>query len=175
LPSCCTRFDSVWPGRSTCRTFNPSTGGPEKAYHYFVESSLDWGQGLPDLKAWLAEKKQTGDPRPVFLTYFGADSPRYYGLEVTRFGDEMNDSGARYFPAQVRGGWFVISATYFHCTFLPMRGTWAEAQETLYWQLMQRVGALSARPGERTARNRRRCRAMRWTSSCSSLRGSATT
>ena len=131
--------------------FQPLVGGPEKAYHYFVESSLDWGQGLPDLKTWLAEKKRTGDPRPVFLTYFGADSPRYYGLEVTRFGDEMNDSGARYFPAQVRGGWFVISATYFHCTFLPMRGTWAEAQETLYWQLMRRVGALSARPGERTA------------------------
>ena len=62
----------------------------------------------------------------------------------------MNDSGECFFPAQVRGGWFAISATYFHCTFLPMRGTWAEAQETLYWQLVQRVSALSARPVERT-------------------------
>jgi 4-amino-4-deoxy-L-arabinose transferase-like glycosyltransferase len=127
--------------------FQPLTGGRERAYHYFVESSLDWGQGLPDLKSWLADKKRTGDRLPVFLTYFGADSPRYYDLEVTRFGDEMNDSGLRYFPAQVKGGWFVISATYFHCTFLPMRGTWAEPQERLYWQLVRRVGELSARAG----------------------------
>jgi 4-amino-4-deoxy-L-arabinose transferase-like glycosyltransferase len=143
-------FDSVMARPFYLSYFQPLTGGPEKAYHYFVESSLDWGQGLPDMKTWLAEKKQRGDSRPVFLTYFGADSPRYSGLEVTRFGDEMNDSGERFFPAQVRGGWFAISATYFHCTFLPMRGTWAEAQETLYWQLVQRVSALSARPVERT-------------------------
>mgnify|MGYP003519733386 CR=1 FL=1 len=87
------------------------------------------------MKTWLAEKKQRGDSRPVFLTYFGADSPRYSGLEVTRFGDEMNDSGERFFPAQVRGGWFAISATYFHCTFLPMRGTWAEAHHWNPWLL----------------------------------------
>ena len=144
-------FDSVTARPFYLSYFQPLTGGPEKAYHYFVESSLDWGQGLPDLKTWLAEKQQRGDPLPVFLTYFGADSPRNYDLAVTRFGDEMNDSGERFFPAQVRGGWFVISATYFHCTFLPMRGTWAAAQETLYWQLVQRVGGLSARPGPRTA------------------------
>lgn len=138
-------FDSVSARPFYLSYFQPLTGGPERAYHYFVESSLDWGQGLPDLKTWLAGKKAQGDPLPVFLTYFGADSPRNYGLDVTRFGDEMNDSGIRYFPAQVRGGWFVISATYFHCTFLPMRGTWAEPQETLYWQLVGRVGELSAR------------------------------
>ena len=134
--------------------FQPLIGGPERAYHYFVESSLDWGQGLPDLKAWLAEKQRRGDPLPVFLTYFGADSPRSYGLDVTRFGDEMNDSGVRYFPAPVRGGWFVISATYFHCTFLPMRGTWAEPQETLYWKLVQRIGEMSARQATLTDEER---------------------
>lgn len=138
-------FDSLSARPFYLSYFQPLTGGPEKAYHYFVESSLDWGQGLPDMKTWLVEKKRHGDPLPVFLTYFGADSPRHYGLEVTRFGDEANDSGVRYFPAQVRGGWFAISATYFHCTFLPMRGTWAEPQETLYGQLVQRIGAQSAR------------------------------
>ena len=131
--------------------FQPLIGGPERAYHHLVESSLDWGQGLPDLRTWLAEKKKSGDPLPVFLTYFGADSPRYRDIQAVRFGDEMNDSGQRFFPAQVRGGWFVISATYFQCTFLPIRGTWAEPQESLYWRLVQRLGSASARQGSLTA------------------------
>lgn len=73
--------------------FQPLTGGPEKAYHYFVEL-LHWGQGCRISFEYLAGgEKQRGDSRPVFLTYFGADSPRDHGLKVTRFGDEMNDSG----------------------------------------------------------------------------------
>jgi len=128
--------------------FQPLVGGPERAYRYLVESSLDWGQGLPDFQAWLGRLRAAGDSAPVHLTYFGADSPRARGVEafnVTRFGDEMNDSGPRVFPAQVRAGWYVISATYFHCTFLPMRGTWAAAQEDTYRQLRARLARLGAR------------------------------
>lgn len=143
-------YDSVAARPFYLSYFQPLLGGPERAYHYFVESSLDWGQGLPDLQTWLAARKKEGNELPVFLTYFGADSPRARELEVIRFGDEMNDSGPRYFPAPVRGGWFVISATYFHCTFLPMRGTWAEPQETLYWQLVQRLNQAASRSAERT-------------------------
>lgn len=127
--------------------FQPLIGGPEKAYHYLVESSLDWGQGLPDLRDWLGRRRADGDRAPVHLTYFGADSPRARGVEafeVTRFGDEMNDSGPRVFPARLRAGWYVISATYFHCTFLPMRGTWAEAQESTYRRLLARLARLGA-------------------------------
>lgn len=143
-------FDSVSARPFYLSYFQPLTGGTARAYHYFVESSLDWGQGLPDLGRWLEQKKSEGNKLPVFLTYFGADSPRARQLDVVRFGDEMNDSGVRYFPAQARGGWFVISATYFHCTFLPMRGTWAEPQETLYGQLVQRLGQAAARQASLT-------------------------
>ncbi len=124
--------------------FNQLAGGPERAYHDFVESSLDWGQGLPDLAGWLERLRAGGDASPVYLTYFGADSPRARQLPVIRFGDEMSDSGERNFPAQVRGGWFVISATYYQRTALPMRGTWAEPQEKLYQDLHRRLAATGA-------------------------------
>ena len=124
--------------------FQPLLGGTNRAYHYFVESSLDWGQGLPDLKTWLDRKEAAGDRRPVFLTYFGADSPGARRLPVTRFGDEMSDNGLRTFPAQVRGGWFVISATYFQRITLPMRGTWAEPEEKLYQDIGRRMQAMAA-------------------------------
>ncbi len=144
-------FDSINARPFYLSYFQPLIGGPERAYHYFVESSLDWGQGLPDLARWLDRKKQEGNKLPVFLTYFGADSPTARKLDVTRFGDEINDSGMRYFPAQLRGGWFVISATSFQCAFMPMRGTWAEPQETLYWQLIKRLNETGARQASMSA------------------------
>lgn len=136
--------------------FQPLIGGPEKAYHYFVESSLDWGQGLPALTAWLKQKQASGDKLPVTLTYFGADSPRARQLDVTRFGDEMNDSGARVFPAQVRGGWFAISATYYQCTFLPIRGTWAEPQEGVYRHVMAELLRLGPKQADLPAIERQK-------------------
>jgi 4-amino-4-deoxy-L-arabinose transferase-like glycosyltransferase len=129
--------------------FQPLTGGPARAYRYFVESSLDWGQGLPDLATWLERLRAGGDRAPVFLTYFGADSPRARQLPVIRFGDEITDSGQRFFPASVRGGWFVISATYFQRTALPMRATWGAAEEKLYRALRAKLEQPAAGPAAR--------------------------
>lgn len=116
--------------------------GPAKLHHrLLVDSSLDWGQGLPDLARWLEEKRASGDPTPVFLTYFGADSPRARGLDVIRFGDEATDYGPRAFPAPVRGGWFVISATHLPLVYFPTRGPWTERHERLYQDLQARRAA----------------------------------
>lgn len=121
--------------------------GPAKTHHrLLVDSSLDWGQGLPDLARWLHEKRTSGDQAPVFLTYFGADSPRARGLDVIRFGDEATDYGPRAFPAPVRGGWFVVSATHLPLVYFPTRGPWTERHERLYRELLARRAA--AAPGE---------------------------
>lgn len=126
--------------------FQPLTGGPSRAYRSFVDSSLDWGQGLPDFTRWLATLRERGDREPVYLTYFGADSPRARHLPVIRFGDELNDRGQRDFPARVRGGWFAISATYFQRIYLPVRGRWTLGHEQLYRALMRRIAASAQHP-----------------------------
>jgi 4-amino-4-deoxy-L-arabinose transferase-like glycosyltransferase len=119
--------------------FQPLAGSAKRHHELLVDSSLDWGQGLRDLATWLERKKGAGDATPVFLTYFGADSPRSRGLPVVRFGDELNDHGPRNFPAPVRGGWFVISATHFQRAYLATRGpNWTAAQEALYRTLLER-------------------------------------
>jgi len=119
--------------------FQPLVRQAALGAHYFVDSSLDWGQGLPDLAAWLERKKRAGDASPVHLTYFGADSPRARGFDVVRFGDELSDSGQRYFPAQVRGGWYVISATYYRRVYMPTRGAWRPELEEHYIKLLDRM------------------------------------
>lgn len=136
--------------------FNAAAGGMERGYRLLVDSSFDWGQGLPDLENWLEALRATGDRTPVFLTYFGADSPRARGLDVIRFGDETNDTGERVFPAPVRGGWFVIGATHFHRVYLTTRGAeWTEAHEALYRTLLERRAA-AAKAGTRSPEEQKR-------------------
>ncbi len=54
---------------------------------------------------------------------------------MTLFGDEMYDRGRRVFPAQLTGGWYVVSATQLSRVYAPTRGPWTERHEALYRQL----------------------------------------
>ncbi len=61
--------------------FNAIAGGPRQGYRHLVDSSLDWGQDLPGLKAYLAEHRGGG---PAYLSYFGTGSPSYYAIAAER-------------------------------------------------------------------------------------------
>jgi hypothetical protein len=123
--------------------FNELAGGSAGGYRYFVDSSLDWGQDLPRLKRWLDAR---GDHDPVFLSYFGSGSPRYYGIEATRIGDSYFDfSGAqRPIVPQLRGGWFVISATMWQRVYTHVRGPWTASYEARYQQMRPWLRQLNA-------------------------------
>ena len=116
--------------------FTPWIGGTARGWHYLVDSSSDWGQGLPDLATWIAAKEAHGDHSPVFLTYFGTDSPEARHLPVTRFGDIFTDLSPRAFPAHVRGGWFVVSATHYQGVYLGYNRPWNADREKLYQKLL---------------------------------------
>ena len=119
--------------------FTPAVGGSERGWHYLADSSLDWGQGLPDLARWIQAKEARGDHAPIFLTYFGTDSPEARGLPVTRFGDLVRDLEPRTFPAHIRGGWFVISATHYQRFYLGIAGPWNGWRETVYQGLLRKL------------------------------------
>lgn len=57
--------------------FNESIGGPANGYKYLVDSNLDWGQGLKELKRYM----DAHGVKRVSLSYFGTDSPQRYGIE----------------------------------------------------------------------------------------------
>lgn len=115
--------------------FQPLAGGTERGWQHLVDSSFDWGQGLPDLSRWLAAKTAAGNRSPVYLTYFGTDSPRDRGLPVIRFADEGCDHGERVFPVRPHGGWFAISATQYQRIYLNIAGPWNDRFERLYQRL----------------------------------------
>lgn len=124
--------------------FQPLAGGPAAGHRHLVDSSFDWGQGLPDLERWLQAKERRGDRTTVFLTYFGADSPRTRKLPVTRLADEATDFGERTYPAQLTGGWYVIGATYFRGVYQVLPGPWTTAREALYGRLRERLSQAMA-------------------------------
>jgi hypothetical protein len=133
--------------------FQPLAGGERRGYHYLVDSSYDWGQGLPDLVRWQAGKRMLGDREPVYLSYLGADPVRSRGLQVIRFGDDSSDSGPRVYPAVLRSGWYVISATQFQRVYLPVRGAWTPAAEKLYRELQQRLLAAQSASSRSASEN----------------------
>ena len=48
---------------------------PACAYRHLVYSSLDWGQDLPQVRAYIETRRPAS---PVYLSYFGFASPVYY-------------------------------------------------------------------------------------------------
>ncbi|MFA6317348.1 MAG: hypothetical protein WC943_08010 [Elusimicrobiota bacterium] len=59
--------------------FNELVGGPSRGHRWFVDSNLDWGQGLKELGRVL---EGMGRP-PVYLCYFGVADPSAYGIRYT--------------------------------------------------------------------------------------------
>ena len=58
--------------------FNELAGGPRNGYKRLVDSSLDWGQDLKGLRAWMDAR---GVAR-IKLSYFGSADPSYYGIDA---------------------------------------------------------------------------------------------
>ncbi|MBX9628723.1 MAG: glycosyltransferase family 39 protein [Gemmataceae bacterium] len=65
-----TAATSLWVWPHGLGFFNQLWGGPEHGYTRLHDSNYDWGQGLPELKAWYAAH---GDSRPLVVWYYGTD------------------------------------------------------------------------------------------------------
>jgi hypothetical protein len=116
--------------------FSPVVGGPSQGYKRLVDSSLDWGMDLPGLKNWLGQHNP-GNREPLYLGYFGTDSPDYYGITSTRLPS---------YPAwEARGvydlnpGIYAISATILESTYAETRGPWNKVFEASYQDALKNL------------------------------------
>ncbi|HEX7702259.1 MAG TPA: hypothetical protein VF403_16085, partial [Kofleriaceae bacterium] len=72
----------------------------DRGEDHLLDSNLDWGQDLIELRIWLAAHPQSG---PLRLAYFGAIDPAVYGIAYTLPA-----------PALPAPGTYAISANYVH-------------------------------------------------------------
>lgn len=131
----------VWPHHLTY--FNQLAGGPANGHRFLVDSSLDWGQALPDLHDWLAENRRE---QRVYLSYFGTDEPAQHGIIATRIGDVYFDHNlARPALPALTPGVYCISATMLHRVYTDVRGPWTASFEASYVALLRLLEANAAR------------------------------
>jgi len=57
--------------------FNEFAGGAKNGHKILLDSNLDWGQDLKELKRWM----DNAGVRTIQLLYFGVGYPQYYGID----------------------------------------------------------------------------------------------
>lgn len=70
--------------------FSPIVGGASQGERFLVDSNLDWGQDLPQLRN---EMRRLGYRRVAFQ-YFGTASPSVYGVDSVPLGPNIRDCQA---------------------------------------------------------------------------------
>jgi len=99
--------------------FNEIAGGPDGGYNWLVDSNLDWGQNLKELKAWLDARGIS----QVYLSQFSPSRPEIYGLQATLLLPSPRAAPfARFNPAP---GWYAIGATTLQGAYTPDVNTFA--------------------------------------------------
>jgi 4-amino-4-deoxy-L-arabinose transferase-like glycosyltransferase len=113
-------------------SFNSLIGGPAHAYRLFVDSSLDWGQDLPSLRAWLSGHRRPDEK--IYLGYFGNAWPPHYGVRPDHFLPSASYIvRPPHLPYPLEPGLYCISATTLAEVYSDYRGAWNPAREQL-WQ-----------------------------------------
>ncbi len=138
--------ESVWIRPHYLAYFNEFVG-PRDAWKHLVDSSLDWGQDLPDVKRWLDAHPPHGR---VFISYFGSGDIVYYGVNAKRIGDVNFDVRQRKSPAILSGGLWIISVTQFQQDYTEARGPWDLEKERTYRKLLANVVELAKTGGKLT-------------------------
>jgi hypothetical protein len=59
--------------------FNLASGGPSHGHKWLIDSNLDWGQDLPELKRYM----EKNGIEKIKLGYFGRVDPELYGIRYT--------------------------------------------------------------------------------------------
>lgn len=123
--------------------FSSVIGGPKNGWRWLVDSSLDWGQELPELRRVLGRVQmkdtQSGAPlEPIYLSYFGTGFPAYYGIVTNSLPSvgAPSDSGRTYY--EYTSGLYAISATMLTAVYLDKYpGKWTESHEADYQKLKE--------------------------------------
>lgn len=99
--------------------FNPLAGGPDGGYRYLVDSNLDWGQNLWQLRDWAQEQ---GVQR-VYYAHFTPARPQLFGVEADFLPPDPR--AVPFAPLDPAPGVYAIGATVLQGVYTPDVNTYA--------------------------------------------------
>jgi 4-amino-4-deoxy-L-arabinose transferase-like glycosyltransferase len=130
--------------------FNSLAGGPGNGYRHLVDSSLDWGQDIDNLRIWLDRNRGT---EAVYFSWFGNGPPRYYGIDAHALPFEtLGYAGYRSIgTGSLTPGIYCISATMLQQVYFPGLRAWTPELEDEYRKMLPEMGAFEEVPPGDTA------------------------
>ncbi len=99
--------------------FNALAGGPQGGYRYLVDSNLDWGQNLWQLRDWMEENQV----EQVHYAHYSPDRPQVYGINADFLPPDPR--AAPFAPFDPAPGFYAIGATVLQGTYTPDVNTYA--------------------------------------------------
>ncbi len=72
-------FSAVYVFPNYLSFFNSASGGSQNGYRWLIDSNIDWGQGLPELKNYM----ENNHISKIKLGYFGRVDPQIYGIDYS--------------------------------------------------------------------------------------------
>jgi len=125
---------------------NPFAGGTENGHRALIDSSYEWGQDLPAVETWLADRAQQPGPKPpVFFSYFGNADLRRFKINAILLPQFMELRPVT--PYGLQPGTYIVSATMLHTLYGPAMGPWRPSYEKFYQELtgeMRRLESVMA-------------------------------
>jgi hypothetical protein len=99
--------------------FSPLVGGPANGYRYLVDSNLDWGQNMLQLRDWMQENQVD----KIYYAHFSPDRPQVYGVRADFLPpDPRAVPFAMFDPAP---GFYAIGVTVLQGVYTPDVNTYA--------------------------------------------------
>ncbi len=99
--------------------FNLLAGGPAGGYRYLVDSNLDWGQNMWQLRDWMRENGVD----TVSYAHFSPDRPQVYGVQADFLPPDPR--AVPFAPFDPAPGVYAIGATVLQGPYAPDVNTYA--------------------------------------------------
>jgi hypothetical protein len=125
--------ESLWIRPDYLAYFSPLVGGPRRGYTHLVDSSLDWGQDLPGLEAWMEEHHIDGTS--AYVSYFGTAVLQYHGIDANLL-PCFPPQRVQDIPRPLEPGVYCISASMLQRVYITDAfGEWNREFEKVYRSL----------------------------------------
>jgi hypothetical protein len=136
---------AVYP--QTLAYFNQFAGGPKNGYRILVDSSCDWGQDLPAVEKWVAQRASRPEPKPpAYFSYFGSGILRPFKLDDVILLPSWFEQPRNFNPI-LKPGTYIISATMLQSVYNNTAfGPWRYSYEREYQDLTPLINQLKRRP-----------------------------
>ena len=140
----CTALVCLWTFPNYLAFFNGIVRRDE-AWHYLVDSNLDWGQEHSTLASFMARERRTyGDQYPIYGCLFGPTPMQSLDAAPILLPTAFDDVPL----PPLKPGTYCISATHLQGIYLSMWGPWRESWEERFQDRSRALALLTPLPPE---------------------------